>query len=124
MNSIIYVIASILLVTVSQLLFKKGVSQLAGQPKPPGQSRVRHLVGMVFQPMIFGGLFLNGLAAIFWLLALSRLELSYIFPFLSLNYILIPVGAALFLGEHLSRYRRIGIAIICGGIFLVALSGF
>ncbi|GAB4416571.1 MAG: hypothetical protein OHK0039_26040 [Bacteroidia bacterium] len=124
MSAIVYVVASILLVMVSQLMFKKGImlhSQASVPDPKPG--KVAGMVRMMFRPLIFGGLALNGFAAVFWLLALSRLELSYIFPFLSLNYILIPAAAAIFLNEKLSRNRQLGIAIICCGIVLVALSG-
>ncbi|MDX1907262.1 MAG: EamA family transporter [Bacteroidia bacterium] len=121
MNDMIYVVISLLLVTTSQLMFKKGI--ISVEKSGPAQGgALAGILRMVFHPMVFGGLACNGLAAFFWLLALSKLDLSYIFPFLSLNYILIPAGAALFFGEKLSRYRIIGIVIICAGLFLIAFS--
>ncbi len=116
----LYAILSILVVALSQLIFKRGVSLLS--QKEWAVSGVAKYVAMVFQPHIFWGLALNGLAAALWLLALSKLELSYIFPFLSLNYLLIPVGAAIFLKESLSPYRIAGICIICLGLFFIAFS--
>lgn len=124
MNPHIYLFFSILLVTGSQFLFKRGVEELGKQEnKEAGESKgLMGYVKMLFQPHIFIGFGLNGLAAVCWLLALSHLELSYVFPFLSLNYILIPVGAHFLFDEKLSLYKTIGIAIICGGIFLIAMS--
>ena len=121
MNPHIYLFLSILLVTCSQFLFKRGVNSL---PKGvEGQKKgLMDYVRMVFQRHIFLGFALNGLAAVAWLLALSHLELSYVFPYLSLNYILIPVGAHFLFNEKLSLTKSIGITIICGGIFLIALS--
>lgn len=121
MNPIFYVLISIFLVTASQLLFKKGTVILAKQPE--GEAGwIDRILRMLFQKHIFSGLLLNGLAAASWLLALSNLELSFIFPFLGLNYILIPLLAALVFQEKLSRYRLLGIVVICVGIFLIAIS--
>ncbi len=121
MNPHIYLFLSILLVTCSQFLFKKGVNSL---PKGDAEQKKAPMdyVRMVFQKHIFMGFVLNGLAAVAWLLALSHLELSYVFPYLSLNYILVPVGAHFLFNEKLSLNKSIGIAIICEGIFLIALS--
>ena len=122
MNPNVYVLASILLVTTSQFLFKHGVTVVSKRERPEGTPLWRHYLNMALQPHIFSGLALNGFAAVFWLLALSKLELSFIFPFLSMNYILIPLGASVLLTESLTMPRKIGIGVICLGIFLVALS--
>lgn len=121
MNPHIYLFLSILMVAASQFLFKKGVSVLSSR-NYSGKKGVQDYFKMAFEKHIFIGLALNGFAAICWLLALSHLDLSYVFPFLSLNYILIPVGAYFLFREKLSLNKFIGIAIICGGIFLIALS--
>lgn len=121
MNPLYFVFISIFLVTISQLLFKQGVLQIAKQAAP-ASGWLNRILKMLFQKHIFAGLFLNGLAAASWLLALSKLELSFVFPFLSLNYIIIPLLAILFFREKLSTYRLVGILVICIGIFLIALS--
>ena len=122
MNPLIYVFASILFVTVSQLLFKQGVTVLQQRSKPEGVPAWKHYLGMVFQPHIFIGLFCNGMAAIFWLLSLSRFDLSYVFPFISMNYILVPLAAMWIFKERMSTARLAGIGIIFVGIFLIAFS--
>ena len=121
MNPHIYLFLSILMVAASQFLFKKGVSNLSDR-NSNAKKTIADYVKMVFEKHIFTGLALNGFAAVCWLLALSHLDLSYVFPYLSLNYILIPVGAYFLFREKLSLNKFIGIAIICGGIFLIALS--
>ncbi len=121
MNPHIYLFLSILLVTGSQFLFKMGVNNLATRSTDTKKT-LQDYIMMLFEKNIFLGFALNGMAAVAWLLALSHLELSYVFPFLSLNYILIPIGAHFLFKEKLSLNKSIGIAIICGGIFLIALS--
>ena len=121
MNPLFFAIISILLVAVSQFLFKKGVSELNTELQAY-PSLVQKVVKAMFKPTIFGGLVLNGIAAFFWLLALSDLELSFIFPFLALNYILIPVGASILYNEKLTSNRVIGIFVICVGVLVIAFS--
>ncbi|PSR13193.1 MAG: hypothetical protein DA408_00300 [Bacteroidetes bacterium] len=121
MNPLVYAVASISLILVSQILFKKGVLYLELRPDSSAGLLLR-LWRMVFQKHIFSGLSLNVVAAGCWLLALSHLELSFVFPFLSLNYILIPVFSTILFHEQLSNYRLLGIGVICTGIFLIALS--
>lgn len=120
MSPIFYAVISIVLVATSQFLFKKGVSGLSEDLKEG--TLIQKALRVFLKPSIAGGLGLNGLAAFFWLLALSSLELSYIFPFLALNYIIIPVGASIFYQEKLTRNRMIGIVVICIGVLVIAFS--
>ncbi|MEZ5327195.1 MAG: hypothetical protein R3F19_19265 [Verrucomicrobiales bacterium] len=57
-----------------------------------------------------------------WLLALSRLDLSYVAPLLSLNYMLVPVGAFLLFREKVSRQRILAILVICSGVLICLFS--
>lgn len=69
-----------------------------------------------------------GLASYFtsmllWLFTLSRVELSYAFPFVSLSYVAILVIARQGLGESLDRTRWTGSGLIVLGVLLVGWSG-
>ena len=121
MNPFLYAFLSILLVAASQFLFKKGVMEVAKQEKPE-RPRWQSLFYAFFEKFIIAGLLLNAFAAVFWLLALSDLELSYVFPFLALNYVIIPIGSSVLYREKLTPKRLLGIGIICIGVLLIALS--
>jgi len=115
MSDYLYLFGSLILVTLSQLLLKKGVGKV-------DKSGIDGIIRIIFQKHVLLGLFLNALAAILWLLALSSFDLSYIFPFLSLNYILIPLLASILFNEQLTGNRKLGIGIICLGLICVAFS--
>jgi drug/metabolite transporter (DMT)-like permease len=106
---------------ISQLLIKKGVSSLGSlgfaTHKIPSM-----LIRLVFQKDVFIGFIVYGLATILWLVALSKVELSYAFPFISLGLIFTPVSASRLFGEKLSIYRKLGISVIVIGLLLIALS--
>ena len=121
MNPIIYAISSILLIAISQFMFKKGV-QMIDSPEIANLNLFGKLLKVGLQPSVIGGLLLNGIAAGLWLLALSSLELSFVFPLLSINYILIPLGAYILYQERISKNHKIGLLIICIGIFVISFS--
>ncbi len=70
---------SVILIAVSQLLFKSAASG------PRRRAAYRYLL----DPKIILGLGLNGIAAACWVFALRRLEISYLYPILSVNYLLV-----------------------------------
>jgi len=73
-------------------------------------------------PLVLAGLVLYGAGALAWIVVLSRLNLSYAYPFLALNFILIAVVSRVVLGEVIPTMRWVGLALICVGILVVARS--
>lgn len=73
-------------------------------------------------PRILGGFGLFALGALFWLAVLSRVNLSWAYPMLSLGYILVLVFSALILKEHVAPARWLGAVVICLGVYLVSRS--
>jgi len=56
---------------------------------------------------------------IFYLVALSRMELSYVLPLIASNYVLTTLSAWLVLGDRVSPTRWIGTILITCGVMLV-----
>lgn len=120
MNTVFCLLLSIFFNTTSHFFFKKGV--ITANSDGLQLQRIMLIKKYMSQPALWVGLLLNGIAAFFWLIALSLVDLSYAFPFLSLNYIFIPIGAVLLFQERLSTARVVGICVICIGLFLIAVS--
>ena len=78
---------------------------------------------IVTQPLVLLGLMLYGCGALAWIAVLRRMDLSYAYPFLALNFVLITLVSRFFLGETVPLMRWAGIGIICVGILVVARSG-
>lgn len=62
--------------------------------------------------LIFGG-------SLFWLGVISRANLSFAYPLLALNYLLIMVPSYFLLGERISLNQLIGAAIIVVGVVVI-----
>lgn len=57
-----------------------------------------------------------------WLLALSRVEVSFAYPLLSVGYIVTAVAAWYFFGEAVTPVRIVGIAVIIVGVIMISRS--
>lgn len=71
---------------------------------------------------IIGGLTLYMVSAFLWLGALSTLDVSSMYPMLSLAYVATAVFATAFLGEVITFNRWAGIALVVIGCFLIVRS--
>jgi multidrug transporter EmrE-like cation transporter len=77
---------------------------------------------MALNPPILGGVALYVVSVVFWILALSRVDVSIAYPMLSIGYIVSALAGWLLFSEAVSAARVAGIAIIIVGVWLVARS--
>ena len=116
----------LLLVTISfnvfgQLLMKQGMTIVG--PITGDLSLLISSLGKAFlNPYVIAGVGAYAASSIFWLILLSRVDLSYAYPALSLGYVLVTVVSYFFLGEHVSALRWAGVIVICIGVILVSRS--
>jgi drug/metabolite transporter (DMT)-like permease len=115
----------ILIPTISgvagQLLLKVGMSQLG--PLEISAAALPSLLWKVATtPTILIGLTIYIGGVFFWLLALSRADLSYVYPFASLSYVLITFASWAILHESVPPLRWLGLLVICAGVLIVAKS--
>lgn len=74
-------------------------------------------------PFVIFGLGLYFLAALLWLIVLSRTDLMYSYPFLSLSYVAVFLFSWIFLGEELTLPRVVGTLLIMAGFVVMAKWG-
>lgn len=104
----------------AQLIMKKGMTIIGEKTL---FEMARGFVGYLFtNPYIFAGIAIYALSTIVYLTALSRGELSFVFPIISVSYIFAALLAFFVLGEKISVVRWIGILTIVTGVFLVVKS--
>ena len=77
---------------------------------------------IVSSPGTLSGIFLILLGSILWLIALSRYQLSYLYPFMALNYVGIILGSSLFLQEKIELKLYLATSLLCIGLFLMSKS--
>ena len=111
--------ASILLAVVGQLLMKKGMMAFGAFPV---SKLLQNIIPMFMNPYVFFGFASFGLSSIFWLVVLSRLPLSLVYPMVSVAYVLVAFASMIFFREQISLIRWAGILVIVFGVFLISRS--
>lgn len=79
----------------------------------------RFFVGAVMNPWVIGGILLELANYLLWLAVLSWSDVSWALPLNALEYILVGLAAAVFLGESVGPVRWLGIALIAAGVALL-----
>jgi multidrug transporter EmrE-like cation transporter len=106
---------------VGQTMLKHGMNQMG--PISLSTDTVPAIVWQIVRsPFVIGGLLIYGFGTFFWLVTLSRIDLSVAYPFVSLNHVLLFLIGWLILREAVSPMRAAGVAVICVGMILVARS--
>jgi drug/metabolite transporter (DMT)-like permease len=120
--AIVYILIAVIGSAAGQLLLKKGMSTMG--PVTITANQIFSLLWRIgTNPYVFIGLFIYVCGTVFWLAALSRLDLSYAYPFASLSYIVMIVGGWLLFGERVDVWRIVGSAAIMTGVILISRSG-
>ena len=121
-NNIIIILLSISISSTGHIFLKKGMMTHA-----LNAVKSDSIFGLVWtvgtNPWIIGGVFLQILALVAWLWALSKVEISFAYPFLALGYVLVSAMAWLWLGEELNPMKIAGMGIIIIGILVLAKAG-
>ena len=114
MSPFVFIAFSTVFGIFGQLLLKSGMNRIGQRPG------AAFLLAIIKSPWVIGGLVVYGTGVIFWLLALSYFEISYVYPFASLSYIGIIFGSYFIFKERLSVARLMGIAMIIAGVLIIS----
>jgi drug/metabolite transporter (DMT)-like permease len=118
---LLLILLDVLLNVTGQLSLKYGMSKignftLAFATLPPVFLQAATNLHVLF------GLICYGLGFMVWLIVLSKAEVSYAYPLISLGYVFTAILARIMFGEAVGFTRMAGICITCLGVFLIARS--
>ena len=121
LKNFILVMAPISMGIVAQILLKTGMLQI-GKFSVDISKLFMTFVGIFLNPFVLVGMFLYFAASLLWLIVLSRIDLSFAYPLLSIGYIFIVLYSDIVLKEEVSLVRWAGVLTICLGVFLISRS--
>lgn len=120
LQSGLLILATVVTAVGGQLFLKAGMQQVGEVNLADLAQLGQSIVKMLSVPAVLFGLFLYALSAFFWLIVLSRLDLSYAYPIISVSYALVPLLAWVFLNEQIPPLRWLGIVIVCIGVIIIS----
>jgi len=117
--NIILILLSVLLNCAAQLLIRKG---MLVEGEVGMQNMLSHIGSMITNVWLWGAMICYALSILLWMSVLSKVEVSYAYPFLSVGYVVSAVAGYALFNENLSPIRIAGIIVICIGVVLISRS--
>jgi multidrug transporter EmrE-like cation transporter len=117
MMDYLYIFGTIFFTVYGQLVTKWQVAR-AGAFPVEATEKIWFLLRLVLNPWVISSLAAAFLAFLSWMAAMTRFELSYAYPFMSLAYVLVLVLSAAFFHEAITVPKVVGMAFITVGIII------
>ena len=115
-----YLILAICFGVVSQLIIKWKMSAFSFDDYETWQDKFILAFSMLLNPYIIIALILTLLAGVTWMIAMTKFEISYAYPFTLLGLVLVTIFSVVFFGESISVYKIGGIALIILGVVVIS----
>ena len=113
----LYILATVLFTVYGQLVVKWQVAQAGAYPVTRSE-RLIFLIRLLLNPWIMSGVAAGFLALLCWMIAMTRFELSYAYPFMSLAFVFVLILSAIFFHEAVTVPKALGVALIMAGIII------
>jgi drug/metabolite transporter (DMT)-like permease len=120
--AIAFILFSVFCGAFGQIALKHGMNKLGRTERIRHLAKVSNLVRMFTHPYVLLGVLFYAMSSIVWLGLLSQLEVSFLYPLVSLGYIITTIFAIGFLKEKVSLQRWLGTLIVVLGSSLILLS--
>ncbi|MDA3790410.1 MAG: EamA family transporter [Desulfobacula sp.] len=116
------IVFGVLLNALAQIALKQGM-RVIGTFSFSVENILPILIKVSVNPFIIAGLACYAVSVIVWLMVLSRVEVSFAYPLLSIGYIVTAFAGYLFFNENMGYVRWTGVLIICLGVYLITKTG-
>jgi len=118
MKNSLMLAAALLLASYSNLMIKARAMRVV--TVVGSTDNLSYIIRMAMDPWIWSSCVAFGSATLLWLLVIRQVDLSIALPIMALNFVIVPLSAALLFGEPMSLSRAAGLMIIMFGVYLAA----
>lgn len=115
----LYIVLTVAFTAYGQLILKREMN--VASDVLAGLGTFEFYVRFLLRPLVISGFAAGGLASLFWIATLSKFQLSYAYPFMSLSFVCVVALSVALFGEALNVYKVIGVGAICVGLLFLGL---
>jgi multidrug transporter EmrE-like cation transporter len=115
----VYVAVTVLLTIYGQLVLKWQILRHGHVPAGV-YSKTEYLASLLLNPWVLSALLGGFVAALAWMVALSKLELSRAYPFTALSFVTVLVLSAILFGESITLAKVAGVMLVIAGLVVGA----
>ncbi|GAA3402974.1 EamA family transporter [Paenibacillus hodogayensis] len=116
-----YIIGTILFTVYGQLIIKWRVGRYGALPETLIE-KLRFLVKVFSDIYILSGFLSAFVASVLWIGAMTKFEISYAYPFMSLSFVLVFFSSIFLFNESISLLKVVGLLIIVLGVIITSKS--
>lgn len=115
----LYIFLTVLLTIYGQLILKWRLDFFGEFPKGSLKLIFNYFLNVLIDPYVISSFLAAFLASLTWIAALTKFEISFAYPFMSLSFVGVLIFSMLFLGETASANKIIGLILIIAGILVI-----
>jgi multidrug transporter EmrE-like cation transporter len=115
----LYIALALFFTVYGQLVLKWQMSSVGPLPSAP-LDKLGFLRQQFLRPWVFSAFFSAFLASLAWMVAMTRFELNYAYPFTSLAFVLVMLFSVLVVGETMTLFRFVGTLLVICGLVVIA----
>src|SRR5262245_53767227 len=116
-----FILFTVTTTAAAQILLKHGMMAFPNL-NAARDGYIETVLKVLFQPYVFLGFCVLVISMVSHLYVLSKVDLSFAYPFLSLAYVIVLAWGFFVFKEQIGTVRLAGVALICLGTILVAQS--
>jgi len=116
-----YIFGTIFFTVYGQIVLKWQMNSIGALPEALSD-KVFFLFKLLFNPWIFSGFFSAFIASFFWMVAMTKFDISYAYPFMSLAFVLVFLFSVILFQEPITYHKLIGLSLIILGIIVTSRS--
>lgn len=116
-----YIFGTVFFTVYGQIIFKWSISR-HGQLPDAFSDKITFLFNLLLDPFVFSGFVSAFIAALFWMAAMTKVDVSFAYPFMSIAFVLVLLLAALLFDEPVTMHKVVGMVLIVSGIVVTSQS--
>lgn len=113
-----YIALTIFFTVYGQLTIRWQMAQVGELPNGP-MAKAAVLFTQFMNPWVLSSFGAAFIASLCWMAAMTKFELSFAYPFMSLSFVLVMLLSFLFFGELFTWNKVLGTLVIMGGLYLL-----
>lgn len=115
----VYIFLTVFFSVLSQLIIKWKMLEYSLDNRSIYE-KFSFVLEMLLNPFIILSIILTLLSGLSWMIAMTKFDISYAYPFTSLGFVLILLCSHLLFNESITLYKLIGVLCIIIGIVIIS----
>ena len=115
------IFGTIFFTVYGQIILKWSISR-HGELPVAFSEKISFLFNLLFDPFVFSGFVSLFIASFFWMAAMTKADVSFAYPFMSIAFVLVFLLAVFLFDEPFTIQKTIGMALIVLGIIITSQS--